>query len=128
MDPDEIEEYKELNYLILQACYYYESADKDDWTSPLLVALRANRELPTTKGAMIPMAKPDCITNEQAIETMVNFGTTNIDTMQKAWTEAVNATTGSSTGNMDLETTMTMIRQDVSITKRSRQEPPRSRL
>ena len=50
VDPDEIEEHKELNYLILQACYYYESADKDDWTSPLLVALRGNKELPTTKG------------------------------------------------------------------------------
>ena len=128
VDPSEIEEYKELNYLILQACYYYENADKETWTSPLLVKLRGNQELPTTQGTMIPSAKSNCITNERAIDTMVDFGTTDIDTMQKAWTEAVNTTTGSSSGNMDLETTMSMIRKDVTITKRSRQEPPRSRL
>ena len=69
---------------------------------------------------MIPRARPDCITNEQAIETMVNFGTKNIDTMQKAWTEAVKTTAESRPGNLDLATTMTMVRSDVKITKRSR--------
>ena len=85
-----------------------------------IVALRGNKELPTTKGNMIPRARSDCITNEQAIETMVNFGTKNIDNMQKAWIEAVKNTTESRPGNLDLATTMTMIRSDVNITKRSR--------
>ena len=69
---------------------------------------------------MIPKAKPGGITNEDAIATMVNFGTMHIENLQKAWLEAVSETTAGRPGNLDLATTMTMIRSDVNITKRSR--------
>ena len=37
---DDIDEYKEINYLILQACKYYEQVDSERWVSPLLEDLR----------------------------------------------------------------------------------------
>ena len=85
VDSDEIVEHKELNYLIIQACSYYELADKEEWTSPLLVALRGNQELPTTtSGKMIPRAKEGEVSNDYAIETMINFGTKQNDNLQAA--------------------------------------------
>ena len=76
VSPDEIVEHKELSYLIIQACNYYELADKEKWTSPLLVALRGNQEFPiTTPGKMIAAAKEGEVSNYDAIETMINFGT-----------------------------------------------------
>ena len=119
MDPGEIVEHKELNYLIIQACNYYELADKDKWISPLLVALRENQEVPTTtSGKRIAAAKEGEVSNYYAIETMMGFGTKQslITKLEDAWRTAVHDTTTS--GNLDMKTTMQMLRQDITL-KRS---------
>ena len=119
VDPGTIVEHKELNYLILQACNYYELVDKEKWTSPLLTALRENREIPTTTdGTIIAAAKEGDVPNYEAIDTMVSFGTTKHENMEQAWTTAVyeNNTTS---GNLDLQNTMRQLRQDMKF-KRSR--------
>ena len=122
VDPDNIAEHKELNYLILQACNYYELADKEEWTSPLLKSLRENRALPTTKpGRFVSPASDFHISNYQALDTMIDFSTKKVDSMEQAWLESVNAAGNTKTGNMDLKTTMQMVRQDVKFKeKRSR--------
>ena len=123
MNPDEIAEHRELNYLILQACNYYELADKERWTSPLLTAMRNNEALPTTTtGKIIAPASPNQVSNYQAIDTMVDFGTKKTNTMEEAWVESVSADTTNQTGTTDLRTTMEMMRTDVTI------KPKRSRL
>ena len=122
VDPDEIAEHKELNYLILQACNYYELADKERWTSPLLTAIRENKALPTTKpGKFIAPASQHHIPNYQAIDTMVDFSTNKVNTMEETWLESVSTATNTKTGNLDLRTTMEMVRKDVTFKeKRSR--------
>ena len=119
VDPGEISEHTELNYLILQACNYYELVDKERWVSPLLTALRENKALPTTKeGNFIAPATLQQVSNYQAIDTMVPFGTNIKANMEEVWKTAV-TTADTMTGNMDLRTTMEMVRQDVRF-KRSR--------
>ena len=82
VDPAEVVEHKELNYLILQACNYYEQADKEKWTSPLISAMRENRALPTTNSEKhIPPATPNCVPNYQAVDTMVDFGTEKLHSL-----------------------------------------------
>ena len=122
VSPDEIAERKELNYLILQACHYYELADKEKWTSPLLTALRNNQQLPTTtEGKIIAPSAQNQITNYQAIDTMVDFGAPKTNTMEEAWQESVTADTTNQTGTTDLRTTMELMRTDVTFKhKRSR--------
>ena len=116
VDPNEIAERKELNYLILQACNYYELADKDKWTSPLLNALRENQALPTTKAEQfISPASLHHVPNYQAIDTMVVFGTKKMNNMEETWLESVCTVADTKTGNMDLRTTMQMVRQDVTF-------------
>ena len=117
VDPGEFEEYKELNYLILQACNYYETVDPEKWTSPLLTALRANQPLPTTKGLTIPPTNDNQIWNYQAIDTMVGFGLSKLTNMQQTWMAAVMSET--KPGNLDLRGTMEALRPDVKF-KRSR--------
>ena len=114
VDPEEIAEHKELNYLILQACNYYELADKERWTSPLLTAMRENKALPTTKpGKFIAPASQHHVPNYQAIDTMVDFATTKTNTMEETWLESVSTATNTKTGNSDLKTTMELVRTDV---------------
>ena len=116
VDPDEIAEHKELNYLILQACNYYELADKERWTSPLLTAMRENKALPTTNAEkFIPPASLHHVPNYQAIDTMVAFGTKMMNNMEETWLESVCTAADTKTGNMDLKTTMEMVRQDVTF-------------
>ena len=123
VSPDEIAEHRELNYLILQACNYYELCDKEKWTSPLLTALRAGQALPTTTdGKIIAPDTANQIPNYQAIDTMVDFGTKRPTTMQEAWMESVSADNTNQTGTIDLRTTLEMMRKDVTI------KPKRSRL
>ena len=120
VDPGEIAEHKELNYLILQACNYYELADKEKWTSPLLTALRNNRALPTTKeGNFIAPHSEQHIPNYQAIDSMVACGTNKTSNMEETWLQAVATATQTTTGNMDLRTAMEVVRGDVRF-KRSR--------
>ena len=117
VDPDDIVEHKEVNYLILQACNYYEKVDAEKWQSPLLVALRANQEVPTTKGRMIPPSEEGQVTNYQAIDTMVSFGGSKLTNMEEAWVAAVAEST--KPGNLDLRGTMEALRSDLKF-KRSR--------
>ena len=108
-----------MNYLILQACNYYELVDKEKWTSPLLVALRENRGIETTTpGTTIAAAKEGDVSNYDAIDTMVNFGTKKLNNMEDAWLESVN-TAETKPGNLDMKATMEMVRRDVTF-KRSR--------
>ena len=113
VDPGVIVEHKELNYLIIQACNYYELADKEKWTSPLLVALRGSQELPIATGKMIPRAKEGEVSNYDAIETMINFGTRKINNLEGAWLTAVYETT--MPGNLDLQSTIQMLRNDATF-------------
>ena len=59
--PGDIDDYKEINYLILQACNYYEKIDSEHWTSPLLVAPRQNMRIPvtTSHGPTYRTSRPD---------------------------------------------------------------------
>ena len=116
VDPKEFVEHKEVNYLILQACNYYEKIDAEKWQSPLLVALRENRAVPTTKGEIPPSGEGQ-VTNYQAIDTMVSFGCSKTTNMEQAWVAAVAETT--KPGNLDLKGTMEALRSDVTL-KRSR--------
>ena len=107
-----------MNYLIIQACNYYELADKEKWTSPLLTALRENQELPTTtSGKTTRPANPDEASNYQAIETLIDFETKKVRCMQEAWLAAVDSETKTNPGNLDLKGTMEMIRSDASFKK-----------
>ena len=119
VDPNAIVEHKELNYLILQACNYYELVDKEKWTSPLLTALRENRGIPTTTdGTIIAAAKEGDVPNYEAIDTMISFGTTKLENMEQAWTTAV-FEDNTKSGNLDLQNTMKQLREELKF-KRSR--------
>ena len=117
VDPKEFVEHKEVNYLILQACNYYEKIDAEKWQSPLLVALRTNQPVPTTTGGTIPPSTSGQVTNYQAIDTMVQFGSSKLNNMEEAWVQAVAQTT--KPGNLDLRGTMQALRPDLTL-KRSR--------
>ena len=117
VDSEDVVEHKEVNYLILQACNYYEKVDAEKWQSPLLVALRNNQPVPTTTGGTIPPSTSGQVTNYQAIDTMVQFGSSKLNNMEEAWVEAVAQTT--KPGNLDLRGTMQALRSDLTF-KRSR--------
>ena len=81
------------------------------------VALRANQEVPTTKGRMIPPSEEGQVTNYQAIDTMVSFGGSKLTNMEQAWVAVVAEST--KPGNLDLRGTMEALRTDLKF-KRSR--------
>ena len=82
--------------------------------------MRDNLALPTTKaGNFIAPHSAQHIPNYQAIDSMVSFGTKKASNMEETWLEAVATATDTKTGNMDLRTTMEMVRGDVRF-KRSR--------
>ena len=123
-DPQKIVEHKEINYLILQACNFYELADKSQWTSPLLTALRTNQMLPTTESdRFIAPAAGDEVAHYDAIDSLIDFGTKTLKNMEAAWVTAVETTTETTTSGGDLRTTMETIRSDVRF-----RAPTRSRL
>ena len=66
---------------------------------------------------MIAAAKEGEVSNYDAIETMIDFGTKKIKSLEDAWRTAVHETTTS--GNFDMQSTMEMLRQDITF-KRSR--------
>ena len=123
--PDDIDEYKEINYLILQACDYYEQVDSRHWTSPLLDALRGNKRVPliTSDGTTNtePVDETKMLSNYNCIDFMVDFGTKTTDFMETIWklSEETEKTTKS---NVDMKATMEAIRGTVTGTtfKRSR--------
>ena len=120
--PDDIDEYKEINYLILQACNYYEQVDSEHWVSPLLTALRENEQIPvsTSEGTtFLDPANETTMTNYECIDYMLNFGVTKIGFMDQIWklSEESAKTTKS---NVDMKATMEGIRSAHSEAKRSR--------
>ena len=90
------------------------------WTSPLLEALRENRGVPTTTpGTIFAAAKEGDVSNYDAIDTVVNFGTKKLATMEEAWTTSVHDSTSTKSGNLDMQNTMLALRPELKF-KRSK--------
>ena len=68
---------------------------------------------------MIPPARADEVSNYQAVDTMMDFGTKQIANMEAAWLTAVHDEAATKPGDLDLQRTMMMLRPDVRF-KRSR--------
>ena len=120
-DPQKIVEHKEINYLILQACNFYELADKSQWTSPLLIALRENRMLSTTEVPnCIPPADGTEVPHYDAIDSLIDLGTKTLKNMEEAWQTSVATTSDTLASGGDLRTTMVNLKTDV-------QFPPQQR-
>ena len=121
--PDDIDEYKEINYLILQACNYYEQVDSQHWTSPLLDALRENKRIPmiTSDGttSLEPIDENTMLSHYNCIDYMVDFGTKMTDYMQTIW-ELSEKTEKTTKSHVDMKATMQAIRGSVTGTKKSR--------
>ena len=119
----DINEWKEINYLILQACVYYEKIDSEHWVSPLLKALRENSriKLTTSDGTTyMEPTDPHMLDHYTAIDNMIDPGmTTRVDYMEAIWALTESSVT-STTGHTDMKATMEAIRGSVSTTKRSR--------
>ena len=121
--PDDIDEYKEINYLILQACNYYEKIDSEHWVSPLLVALRENKRVPVTTSAgttfLDPADETVMLSNYNCIDFMVDFGTTTTGYLENIW-ELSEASAKTTKSHVDMKATMQAIRGSVTGTKKSR--------
>ena len=104
--PEEDENYRQLNFLILQTCLYYKHYDTRAWVSPLLTALEKNEELPTTtEGKTIAPSKEGETSNYDVIDNMGTFGMRYYDTMESLWKE------------IQKSTTITVTTQDLKATK-----------
>ena len=66
---------------------------------------------------MIAPAKEGEVSNYHAIDTMIDFGTKKITNMEQAWLTAVHDAEVTKPGNLDLKSTMEMIRSDVTFKK-----------
>ena len=120
--PGDIDDYKEINYLILQACNYYEKIDSEHWTSPLLVALRENKRLPlTTSDGTIYLEPADATMQDHytCIDYMVDFGIKKEDYLEAIWALSVSSAK-TTTSHENMKATMEAIRGSVEGTKRSR--------
>ena len=121
--PGDVDEYKEINYLILQACNYYEQVDSEHWTSPLLTALRENKQIPLTSSEGTTFRDPadetKTMSNYDCIDYMIAFGATKTGLMESIWklSEDSAKTTKS---NVDMKATMEVVRGAHSGPKRSR--------
>ena len=120
--PGDIDDYKELNYLILQACNYYEKVDAEHWTSPVLMALRLNQRIPLTTSdgpTYLEPATPGMQDHYTCIDYLVDFGVNKMDYMDAIW-KLSEETTQSTTSQVDMKATMEAIRGTVMATKKSR--------
>ena len=120
--PDDIDEWKEINYLILQACNYYEKIDSEHWVSPLLEALRENKRIPLTTSdgsTFLEPADGSMMDHYTCIDFMIDFGTKKMDYLEAMWalSESGAKTTKS---HVDMKATMEAIRGTVTGTKRSK--------
>ena len=117
----DIDDYKEINYLILQACNYYEQVDK--WTSPLLTALRENRRIPLTTSEIgtvyLEPAGPANQDHYTCIDYLLPFDISKMDYMEAIW-KLSEETTQTTTSQVDMKATMEAIRGSVVTTKKSR--------
>ena len=122
--PGDIEDYREANYLILQACNYYEQVDSEHWVSPLLTALRLNHRIPLTTSDGPTYLEPTGPGNQDhytCIDYLLPFGVSKMDYMEHIWKlseETMQRST--STSQVDLKATMEAIRGTVTQTKKSR--------
>ena len=120
--PGDIDDYKEINYLILQACNYYETVDSEHWTSPLLVSLRLNQRinLTTSDGTTyLEPAGPGQQDYYTCIDNLLPFDTKKMDYMEMIW-KATEENTQPTTSHVDMKATTEAIRGTVVQTKRSR--------
>ena len=120
--PNDIDEYMEINYLILQACNYYEQVDSEHWVSPLLTALRKNERIPLTTSdgsSYLEPADSSMMSNYQCIDFMINFATSRQDYMEAVW-QLSDDTAKTTKSHVDLKGTMEAIRGMLTGTKRSR--------
>ena len=121
--PGDVDEYKEINYLILQACNYYEQVDSRHWRSPLLDALRDNKRIPliTSDGTTYidPVDENSMMSHYDCIDFMIDFGTKKLDYMEDIW--RLSAETEKTTkSHVNMKATMEAIRGAVTGTKKSR--------
>ena len=118
----DIDDWKEVNYLILQACNYYETIDSEKWVSPLLTALRTNQGIPlTTSDGTIQLepARPGMQDYYTCIDYLLDFGVSKMDYMQDIW-KLSEEQTKETTSQVDMKATMEAIRGSVVTTKKSR--------
>ena len=119
--PDDVDEYKEINYLILQACNYYEKVYSEHWVGPLLTALRNNERIPVTTSfgdTFIPPADSACMSNYDCIDYMMGFGTLKQSFMEDVW-KLSSDTAKTTKSYVSLKGTIEAIRGTVSGAKRS---------
>ena len=120
--PDDIDEYKEINYLILQACNYYEKVDSEHWVSPLLESLRKNQRLTLTTSEGTTFLEPASnamMSNHECIDYMIAFGTSKMTFMEEVWKYSTE-TTKTTKSNVDMKATMEAIRGPIAGPKRSK--------
>ena len=121
--PGDVDEYKEINYLILQACNYYEQVDSRHWRSPLLDALRDNKRIPlvTSDGTTYvdPVDENFMMSHYDCIDFMIDFGTKKMDYMEQIWLTSVTEHK-TATSHVDMEATVAAIRGNLARTKKSR--------
>ena len=77
--------------------------------------MRTRHYRPLNAEKFIAPASLHHVPNYQAIDTMVVFGTKKMNNMEETWLESVCTAADTKTGNMDLRTTMQMVRQDVTF-------------
>ena len=120
--PDDIDEYKEINYLILQACKYYEKVDSEHWVSPLLESLKKNERIPLTTSegdSFLEPATTSMMSHYECIDYMIDFGTTKMTYMEDIWDRS-KKTTKTTKSNVNMKSTMEAIRGSVAGPDRSK--------
>ena len=108
--PGDIDDYKEVNYLILQAGNYYEMVDSEHWVSPLS-ALRLNHriKLATSDGSVyLDPAGPGQQDHYTCIDYLLPFGINKMDYMEAIW-KATEETTQPTTSHVDMKANMEAI-------------------
>ena len=122
IDSGDVDDYKELNYLILQACNYYETVDPEHWVSPLLRALRLNQRIPLTTSDGTTYLEPTGPGDQDhytCIDYLLPFNISKMDYMESIW-KLSEETTQTTTSQVDMKATMEAIRGSVVTTKKSR--------
>ena len=120
--PGDIDDWKEINYLILQACNYYETIDSEHWTSPLLVALRENRRIPLTTSDGDTYLEPADATMQDhytCIDYLVDCGIKKMDYLEAIW-EFSTSSAKTTTSHENMKATVEAIRGSVVGTKRAK--------
>ena len=90
--PDDGDQYLEVNYLILQACHYWNNAEgRHKWKAPLLYQLESDGQV-TTTGLPIAARAEGMIDYETCVRNFLQMGTTltGMSTMDFVWEHVKN--------------------------------------